>query len=103
MRKNYKEPEDIEVKEIVIEEPAPWIIGEKYTTHQDLYLWEDAGENKKDYEEDGQGYPDEFGKTILNIGTIITVEDVKKVDDKFWIKTPSGWICGKNPKITYVS
>ena len=102
MRKERKE-EEVKVEDIVIEEPVPWEVGKSYTTHQDLYVWDDAGENKKDFEEDGQGYADEFGKTILNPGTIVVVEEVKKVDDKFWLKTPLGWICGKNPKITYVS
>jgi hypothetical protein len=104
MKKNH-----VEIKKQEIEiTPGPWEIGKAYTTGQDLYIWEDAGENKADYD----GLPeeiklftikDDFGKAILNNGARIVVEEVKEINDKWWIDISCGWICGRNRTITYVS
>ena len=91
------------------EDPVPWWeIGNRYITRQDLYLWDDAGENKKAWDDvldsaKEHATPDEFGNAILNTGTQIFVGDIKNVNETYWLETPYGWICGKNPKITFVS
>ena len=84
-------------------EQFPWDIGGKYITRQDLYVWDDAGENKKVWEDGDPGIADEFGNAMLNSGTMVIVKDVEKVDETYWVKTDLGWLCGKNPKITYIS
>ena len=103
-KKNYDVDLELEVDKVdkvADAEDSPWVVGEKYATHQDLYVWESAGHSKKDY--DGEnGIEDEFGKTMLTTGTIITVEDAIKIDDIWWIKTSFGYVCGKSPKISYV-
>ena len=95
--------------EVTPEDNIPWWeIGNRYITRQDLYLWEDAGETKKDWENiidaaKDHAFSDEFGKAILNMGTQVFVGGIKKVGETYWLDTPFGWICGKNPKITFVS
>ena len=103
-KRNYFTEEPVE--ETVVE-PIPWEIGKEYPTHQDLYIWDDTGNNKMYFEElpdkvKSRAFSDEFGKAILNSGARITVDEVEKVGDIFWIKTDFGFICGKSPKITYV-
>lgn len=107
-KKNDVTPEnEIEVAETK-EVMSPWIIGETYSVRQDIYIWKDAGENKKDFDDvpdklKALCFSDEFGKAILNAGAMVVVEDAKSVNDTFWIKINGGWICGANSKITYVS
>ena len=84
-----------------------WEIGKTYSTHQDLYIRETANGSKKswaDITEDAKkhGFKDEFGKAILNCGTRVTVKAIEDVKGTIWLQIPSGWICGKNSKITYV-
>lgn len=104
MRKN-----NIEAKEQEIEiTPGPWEIGKVYTTCQDLYVWNEAGEEKAAYDNLPEevkefAFEDDFGQAILNTGARVAVEEVKEIRGALWIKAPFGWICGKNPKITYVS
>ena len=86
---------------------SEWQIGKTYTTHQDLYIrnapdgeklnWDDVTADARKH-----GMKDEFGKAILNYGTRVTVKDIKKTKTATWLKIPSGWICGKNSKMTYV-
>lgn len=85
----------------------PWQIGKTYTTHQDLYIRDSAGGEKKnwgDVTEDARlhGFRDEFGKAILRNGTRVTVKDIKDINGTVWLEIPSGYICGKNSKMTYV-
>ena len=85
-----------------------WEIGKVYTTRQDLYIREEPNGEKKawdDITEDAKkhGFCDDFGKAILNVGTRVTVKDIKDTGSAIWLKIPSGWICGKNSKLTYVS
>lgn len=91
-----------------IEAISPWTIGNEYSTRQDLYVWKDAGENKKEFDDLPDKLKaicsqDEFGKAIINSGARIVVEDVKETDGIYWAKINGGWICGKNSKLTYVS
>lgn len=85
-----------------------WEIGKTYTTHQDLYIRDDANGNKKSWDditEDAQAHAfvDDDGKVILKNGTRVTVKDIKESKSAIWLQIPSGWICGKNSKNTYVS
>ena len=84
-----------------------WKIGETYSTHQDLYIREEPNGAKKDWDDitddaKKHGFKDEFGKAILNSGTRVTIRDIKETKSAVWLQIPSGWICGKNSKITYV-
>lgn len=85
----------------------PWEIGKTYSTHQDLYIRETPNGEKKMFDEiteDAQthGMQDEWGKAILLHGTRVTVKDIQETKTAIWVQIPSGWICGKNSKITYV-
>lgn len=96
---------DAEVLQGIVE--YQWKIGETYSTHQDLYIRESPNGEKKNWDdvtEDAKkhGMSDEFGKAILNRGTRVTVKDIKETKSAIWLQIPSGWICGKNSKITYV-
>ena len=108
MRKNNVEEKE-QVQETIVETPVmPWEISKDYSICQDLYVWTGPGEDKAAFDnlpEDIKeiAFEDDFGKAILNAGARVTVEDVKEVDGTYWIKLDCGWICGKNPKITYVS
>lgn len=86
---------------------SQWQVGKTYSTHQDLYIRDCPDGEKKgwnDISTDARkhGMKDEFGKAILNSGTRVTVQDIKNTKTATWLKIPSGWICGKNSKITYV-
>lgn len=96
--------------EVISEMPKtyPWEIGQTYVTLQDLYIRETPNGEKKDYAEitenaQEHGFPDDWGKAILNRGTRVTVKDIKDSKTATWLEIPSGWICGKNSKLTYVS
>lgn len=91
-------------------EPIPtsqWKIGQTYTTHQDLYIRETPNGAKKNFDditEDAQnhGFADDWGKAILMNGTRVTVKAIEETKSAVWLDIPSGWICGKNSKVTYV-
>lgn len=91
----------------IVQKAYQWEIGKTYSTHQDLYIREAPNGEKKNFEditEDAQkhGMCDDFGKAILNNGTRVTVKDIKETKSAIWLEIPSGWICGKNSKLTYV-
>ena len=84
-----------------------WQIGKTYSTHQDLYIRKEPNGEKKNWDDitddaKKHGFRDEFGKAILNRGTRVTVKNIKDVNGTIWLEIPSGWICGKNSKLTYV-
>jgi len=87
---------------------SQWQVGKTYTTRQDLYIRDSAGGSKKDWDDitadaKAHGFRDEFGKAILNSGTRVTVKGIKQTQGATWLQIPSGWICGKNSKMTFVS
>ena len=94
------------------EQPRPkpslqWQVGKTYSTHQDLYIREEPNGNKKDWDDISNdakkhGMKDDFGKAILKCGTRVTVKDIKEDKGCVWLLIPSGYICGKNSKMTYV-
>lgn len=86
---------------------AQWEIGKTYTTQQDLNVREepngpkivyaDLTDNAKEHAFIGTS-----GEGILKRGTKVTVQGIQTVGSCVWLKIPSGWICGKNAKYTYV-
>lgn len=89
------------------EQTSRWQIGQTYSTHQDLYIRETPGGAKVNWNnitEDAQkhGFHDEFGKAILSCGTRVTIKNIEQTKSATWLEIPSGWICGKNSKLTYV-
>ena len=86
---------------------SQWLIGQTYTTHQDLYIRKSPNGEKMNYNditENAQehGFPDDWGKAILKSGTRVTVKGIDTTKSATWLEVPSGWICGKNSKMTYV-
>ena len=85
-----------------------WEIGKTYTTLQDLNVREYPNGNKVPYENLTENAKEHAfigtsGEGILKRGTNVTVMDVQSVGSCVWLRIPSGWICGKNSKNTYVS
>lgn len=84
-----------------------WEVGKTYTTQQDLNVrlspngdmvpYESMTENGKEHSIIGPS-----GNAILKRGTNVTVKEIKEVGSCTWLRIPSGWICGKNSKYTYV-
>lgn len=86
---------------------SQWMIGQTYTTQQDLNVREDPNGSKVPYElltEDAKkhAFIGTSGEGILKRGTRVTVRDIQTVGSCVWLQIPSGWICGKNSKNTYV-
>lgn len=85
-----------------------WVVGRTYTTLQDLNVrkepngelvsFEELTENAKEHAFIGPN-----GNAILKRGTEVTVKDIRSTGTCTWLNIPSGWICGKNSKNTYVS
>lgn len=87
---------------------SQWQIGQTYTTQQDLNVREDPNGSKIAYEDltddaKKHAFIGTSGEGILKRGTRVTVQDIQTVGSCVWLKIPSGWICGKNAKYTYVS
>lgn len=85
-----------------------WEIGKTYTTQQDLNVREDPNGSKVRYEDltdnaKEHAFIGTSGEGILKRGTRVTIKDVQTVGSCVWLQIPSGWICGKNSKYTYVS
>ena len=59
--------------------------------------WDDISDDAKKH-----GMKDDFGKAILKNGTRVTVKNIKEDKGCVWLLIPSGYICGKNSKLTYV-
>lgn len=90
-----------------ISQSAQWIVGQEYTTQQDLNVrsepngplveYCDLTENAKEHAFIGPS-----GNAILKRGTRVTVRDIASTGTCTWIHIPSGWICAKNSKNTFV-
>ena len=85
-----------------------WEIGKTYTTQQDLNVRKEPNGDLLSFDdltEDGKAHSfiGTSGNAILKRGTAVTVKEVKCTGSCTWIRIPSGWICGKNSKYTYVS
>lgn len=87
---------------------SQWQIGQTYTTQQDLNVRQDPNGSKIPYElltEDAKkhAFIGTSGEGILKRGTRVTVKDIQTVGSCVWLLIPSGWICGKNSKNTFVA
>ena len=88
--------------------PNQWKIGKTYTTLQDLNVRKEPNGDILPYTSltpDGQkhAFVGQNGTAVLKKGTKVTVKDIKRTGSCTWLQIPSGWICGKNSKNTYVS
>ena len=88
--------------------PGQWVIGQTYTTQQDLNVRKDPNGSKLRYEDLTENAKEHAfigtsGEGILKRGTKVTIKDIQTVGSCVWLQIPSGWICGKNSKYTYVS
>lgn len=84
-----------------------WVVGNTYTTQQDLNVRREPGGELVPYDEltpDGQAHAfiSPNGTAILKRETRVTVKQIETKGSTTWLKIPSGWICGKNSKYTYV-
>lgn len=87
---------------------AVWQIGQTYTTQQDLNVRRVPNGDQLTFKEltkDAQAHAfvGPNGGAVLKRGTKVTVKDIMTVGTCVWLKIPSGWICGKNSKYTYVT
>lgn len=84
-----------------------YIVGRNYKTISDLYIRETPFGSKMKFEcitQDGKAHStfDNYGNAILRKGTIVTCKAVSIQTSSTWILIPSGWICAKNCKETYI-
>lgn len=87
--------------------PATYQLGYTYTTQQDLNIRREPNGDKLPYEEltdnaKEHAFIGTSGEGILKRGTRVTVSDITPEGSCIWLKIPSGWICGKNSRNTYV-
>lgn len=88
--------------------PMPeWTIGQEYTTQQDLNVRSEPNGPllaMEDLTEDGRAHAfiGPSGNAVLKRGTRVTVRDIASTGTCTWIRIPSGWICAKNSKNTFV-
>lgn len=84
-----------------------WDVGRTYITTQDLNVrqepngaplpFDDLTENAKKH-----AFANSSGNAVLLAGTQVTVKEIRLTKSCTWLRIPSGWICGKNTKNTYV-
>ena len=56
----------------------------------------------KDLTEDGKRHAYPQLLAVFKVGTVITVLDVVEIGNEIWVKCPSGYLCAKSGKITYI-
>ena len=84
-----------------------WEVGKTYTTQQDLNVRQEPNGELLSFEAltaDGKAHAfiGPSGNAILKRGTKVTVKEIQETGTCTWLRIPSGWICGKNSKNTYV-
>ena len=89
------------------EQGVMYLIGQTYTTQQDLNIRRDPNGDKKPYEEltenaKEHAFVGTSGEGILKRGTRVTIKDIQTIGQVTWLRIPSGWICGKNSKNIFV-
>ena len=87
-----------------------WQVGKTYITTQDLNIRKEPSTASDtvpyyDLTEDAKkhSFVSTNGNTVLKRGTRVTVKDIKQNGTSTWVRVPSGWLCAKNSKNTYVS
>ena len=84
-----------------------YVVGNTYTTQQDLNVRREPSGDKVPYEEltdnaKEHAFIGTSGEGILKRGTKVTIKDIKTTSSCTWVQIPSGWICAKNAKNIYV-
>lgn len=84
-----------------------WVVGKTYMTTQDLNVrrepngtclpFDELTENAKKHAKETSA-----GNAVLLAGTLVTVKEIRMTQTCTWLRIPSGWICGKNSKNTFV-
>lgn len=88
------------------EPSSQWKVGKTYTTQSDLNIRKEPnGEPVQYIDLTADAKKHSFvsnGGAVLKSGTRVTVKEIKSTGSATWLRIPSGWICGKNSKNTYV-
>ena len=84
-----------------------YVVGRNYITQQDLNVRYDPNGDKVPYQEltdnaKEHAFIGTSGEGILKRGTEVTVKEIQSTGSCTWLRIPSGWICAKNSKYTYV-
>ena len=84
-----------------------WEVGRTYITTQDLNVRKEpngAAVPFDDLTPDAKKHAKKTtsGNAVLLAGTRVTVKEIRMTKTCTWLRIPSGWICGKNSKNTYV-
>ena len=84
-----------------------WEVGRTYITTQDLNVRKEpngAAVPFDDLTPDAKKHAKKTtsGNAVLEAGTRVTVKEIRMTKTCTWLRIPSGWICGKNSKNTYV-
>ena len=84
-----------------------WEVGRTYITTQDLNVRREPNGAYLPFDELTPNAKKHAKKTnacnaVLEKGTEVTVKEIRMTKTCTWLRIPSGWICGKNSKNTYV-
>ena len=84
-----------------------WVVGNTYTTQQDLNVRRTPNGELLPYEEltsDAKAHAivNVTGTAILKRGTRVTVKAIEKTGSCTWVQIPSGWVCAANSKAVYI-
>lgn len=84
-----------------------WEVGRTYITTQDLNVRKEPNGAYVPFDDltpDAKKHSKKTlaGNAILEVGTKVTVKEIRMTKTCTWLRIPSGWICGKNSKNTYV-
>ena len=84
-----------------------WEVGRTYMTTQDLNVRREPNGEMLPFDELTENAKRNATKTlagnaVLKAGTRVTVKEIRMTKSCTWLRIPSGWICGKNSKNTYV-
>jgi hypothetical protein len=80
-------------------EAAPFTVGKTYTLQGNMYVRKTANGTKKKYTElttnaKSNAVKQSDGSAVLKKGTVVTCKGVEQVDGAWWVKIPSGYVCG---------
>jgi hypothetical protein len=78
---------------------APFTVGKTYTLQGNMYVRKTANGTKKKYTElttnaKSNAVKQSDGSAVLKKGTVVTCKGVEQVDGAWWVKIPSGYVCG---------
>ena len=82
-----------------VKKVEPFVKGKNYTLTDNMNVRTGAGikyaiKKRTQLSKDGQAHAINQNYACLKKGTVVTVQEVKKISDKeYWGKIPSGWVC----------